>query len=340
MNLLLRFSVIDSINLSILVYSYFLLKKEFQIMTLAIELKNVVKQYPGVTALDGVDLKVKKGSIHGFLGPNGAGKSTTMNIIAGLIPPTSGDVFVGGVSALEDTKALRTMIGLLPESPPLYMNMRVKDFLIFCQKINLLDPSKYESIDPIMDKCGLTDVSNRLIGNLSKGYKQRVGMAQALVYGAETIILDEPTVGLDPNAIAEVRNLILELKKEHTILLSTHQLHEVARICDEITIINKGKILKTGTLVEVQSEFSSVKTYEFIHRNFSDDIKNYLVKKDYVSGIDTLNIQEDQKTIRVHINSNHDHRSELLSFLSQEGDLLEFWERKLELEEIFKQVVK
>ncbi|MAF77186.1 MAG: ABC transporter [Halobacteriovoraceae bacterium] len=309
-------------------------------MTLAIELKNVVKEYPGIVALDGVDLEVKKGSIHGFLGPNGAGKSTTMSIIAGLIPPTSGEVRVSGIDALKDQKALRSMIGILPETPPLYMNMLVRDYLQFCQKINLKREDASENVDEIIEKCGLGEVAGRLIGNLSKGYKQRVGVAQALVYGADTIILDEPTIGLDPNAISEMRSLILELKKEHTILLSTHQLHEVARICDEITIINKGKILKTGTLVEVQSEFSSVKTYEFIHQNFSEDIKKYLISKDYVSGVDTLNIQEDQKTVRIHINSNLDHRAELLSYLSREGGLLEFWERKLELEEIFKQVVK
>lgn len=309
-------------------------------MTLAIELKNVTKEYPGVCALDGVDLSVKRGSIHGFLGPNGAGKSTTMNIIAGLIPPTSGKVSVGGVDALNNEKVLRSTIGILPENPPLYMNMLVKDYLIFCQRINMKSSQESYSVDSIIEKCGLKDVANRLIGNLSKGFKQRVGMAQALVYGAKTIILDEPTVGLDPNAISEMRNLILELKKEHTILLSTHQLHEVARICDEITIIDKGKILKTGTLAEVQSEFSSVKTYELIHDNFTDELKKYLLKQSYISGVDTLNIQEELKTIRIHINSNEDHRAELLSHLSKDGHLLEFWERKLELEEIFKQVVR
>ncbi len=310
-------------------------------MTLAIELRNVVKEYPGVVALDGVDLKVKKGSIHGFLGPNGAGKSTTMKIIAGLIPPTSGEVYIGGVDALKDSKAVKSMIGILPETPPLYMNMKVRDYLEFCQKINTLDPKKFGPVDAIMQKCGVDDVAHRLIGNLSKGYKQRVGMAQAMVYGAETIVLDEPTVGLDPNAISEMRNLILELKKEHTILLSTHQLHEVARICDEITIINKGQILRTGTLIEVQSEFSSVKTYEFIHEDFSDELKKYLVQQDYVRGVDILHINDDfQKRVRVHINSDKDHRAELLNYLAREGKLLEFWERKLELEEIFKQVVQ
>ncbi len=306
-------------------------------MSFAIELRNVVKEYPGVQALKGIDLKVRKGSIHGFLGPNGAGKSTTMNIIAGLIPPTSGEVYVGGLDALKEEKKVKSMIGILPETPPLYMNMKVGDYLKFCQKINLLES---RPIDEIVEKCGLAEVIHRLIGNLSKGYKQRVGMAQALVYGADTIILDEPTVGLDPNAISEVRNLILELKKEHTILLSTHQLHEVARICDEITIINKGEILKTGTLVEVQSEFNSVKTYEFIHSDFNDGLKNHLRKLDYISGIDTLNVNDREKTIRVHVNSDMDHRGELLSYLAKDGELLEFWERKLELEEIFKQVVK
>jgi len=312
-------------------------------MGFAIELRNIVKEYPGIIALDGIDLQVKKGSVHGFLGPNGAGKSTTMNIIAGLIPPTSGEVYVGGINALKENKTLKSMIGILPETPPLYMNMKVRDYLEFCQKINLLGSLAFENIDIVMRKCGVDEVENRLIGNLSKGFKQRVGIAQALVYGAETIILDEPTLGLDPNAISEVRKLILELKKEHTILLSTHQLHEVARVCDEITIINKGKILKTGTLVEVQSEFSSVKTYEFIYKHFQEEQRTYLVGLDFVSGVDILRTDteiEDQKRIRIHINSGKDHRAELLGYLAQEGNLLEFWERKLELEEIFKQVVK
>ena len=217
-------------------------------MSLAIHLKNITKEYPGIKALNGIDLKVKRGTIHGFLGPNGAGKSTAMNIIAGLTPPSSGEVYIDGEAVLEDDSIAKAKIGLLPEHPPLYLNMRVEDYLNFCQEIN--GGRDVEDCQRVIARCGLACVKGRLIGNLSKGFRQRVGIAQSLVFGAKIIILDEPTVGLDPNAIAEVRELILELKADHTILLSTHQLHEVARICDEITIINDGKIIKTGSLLQ------------------------------------------------------------------------------------------
>lgn len=295
-------------------------------MTLAIDLDNITKVYPGVTALDGVDLKVQRGSIHGFIGPNGAGKSTTMKIIAGLIPASSGKMSING------------SVGVLPENPPLYLNMRVRDYLNFCQRINSFTELDDSKVVQVLERCGLWEVRDRLIANLSKGYKQRVAVAQTMVFGPDIIILDEPTVGLDPNAIAEMRTLILELKKDHTILLSTHQLHEVARICDDLTIISKGKILKTGTLHEVQSEFSAYKTYDALLNKIPDDLKKALMSKAYVQGMDTLS-QGKETLLRIRVQGDDDFRPHLTSLLTQHTSLLEFKEKKMELEEIFKEVV-
>jgi ABC-2 type transport system ATP-binding protein len=312
-------------------------------MNLAINLKGVSKVYPGVTALDNIDLQVRKGTVHGFIGPNGAGKSTTMKIIAGLIPATSGLVEVDGQDVSKNGAFVSTKIGLLPEQPPLYNGMKVGDYLEFCQAINW-DPSEAKGdrtdlMENILTRCKLQEVKNRLIGNLSKGFKQRVAMAQALVYGADIIILDEPTIGLDPNAIADVRQLIEELKKEHTILLSTHQLHEVARICDEITIIDQGKILRTGPLVTIQSEFSTFKTYEAVVRSVGEDLKKELVAKDYIQGFDILEHSEGN-LLRIRIQGEEDYRSSLSELLATRGNLLEFRERKMELEEVFREIVR
>lgn len=320
-------------------------------MGLAIELRDVSKEYVGVMALNKINLKVHSGTVHGFLGPNGAGKSTAMRIIAGLLPPTSGSVFVDGVNALKDIQKIKNRVGILPENIPLYSNMKVGEYLTFCRRIHLFSQNgEAESIHSITERCGLGGVRNRLIGNLSKGYKQRVGIAQSLVYGAKIIILDEPTVGLDPHAIRDIRDLILELKREHTLLLSTHQLHEVNRICDEITIINKGSVLKTGSLSEVQNEFQSVKTYDFIHSKFDEDLKRKLENKSYISGVELresensleegMQKERGEDIIRLNVNSRKDYREDIIQILFEKEGLRGFWERKLELEEIFEKVVR
>lgn len=308
-------------------------------MSFAIHLKDVTKVYPGVTALNSINLQVKKGTIHGFIGPNGAGKSTTMKIIAGLIPPTSGSVEVDEIDALKNPDLISGRIGLLPEQPPLYLGMKVWDYLKFCQEINAGAAPEKDFLEKIIERCRLQDVRSRLIGNLSKGYKQRVAMAQALVYGADIIILDEPTVGLDPNAIADVRDLILELKKEHTILLSTHQLHEVARICDEVTIIDKGSILRTGPLEVIQGEFSGFKTYDALVGSFPQGVKDTLRSKSYVQGFD-IHDHFDGQLLRIRVQGEEDVRSKLTQILTHECSLLEFRERKMELEEVFREVVR
>lgn len=292
----------------------------------AIALQNVSKHYPGVTALQDVSFSVSKGSVHAFLGPNGAGKSTAMKIITGLIPASSGTVQVS------------SKIGFLPENPPLYMNMTVWDYLIFVSKIQTLDSQNKIELQKVIEKCGLKEVERRMIGNLSKGYKQRVGIAQALVFSPEIIILDEPTVGLDPKAIADIRELILELKKEHTILLSTHQLHEASLICNDVTIINKGQIIKTGPLQEVQKSFQVGQVLRASVKKWSEEIR--LKVTDFHS-FQSIQVQEqnDVHVVRFTSDSSEDLRSELLQVLVQSGaSPLELSEEKLDLEDIFKKV--
>ena len=303
---------------------------------LAINIKNVTKEYPGVLALDGIDLQVKQGTIHGFLGPNGAGKSTTIKIISGIIPPTSGEVEILGQNTLNNPQALVKQIGTLPEVPPLYHGMKVIDYLNFVIDIHGGEGS---SLTPIMRKCGISDVKNRLIGNLSKGFKQRVGIAQALVFNPPIVILDEPTVGLDPNAMSEIRDLILELKEDHTILLSSHLLHEVTKICDEITIINKGEILESGTLHEIQSKFQDRTSVFALVNRWTKDLQKQMMER---FDLDRLSFEEVDGIfqIRFPLGGEDDKLIQYSKFLSEKAGLFEFKKETIELESIFKEIVK
>ncbi|MDX6766045.1 MAG: ATP-binding cassette domain-containing protein [Candidatus Methylacidiphilales bacterium] len=207
------------------------------------------KRYAGVEAVKGISFHVKRGEIVGFLGPNGAGKSTTMRILTGYLPATSGDVRIAGHDLLNESLQVRRKTGYMPENVPLYPEMRVREFLEYRAALKGLDRRKTRSRVPlVMEKCGVDSVSAKMIGNLSRGYRQRVGLADALVHDPELLILDEPTAGLDPNQIRSVRDLIKSLGKEHTILLSTHILPEVEMICDRAVIINRGRIEASDTL--------------------------------------------------------------------------------------------
>ncbi len=213
-----------------------------------IEVKNLVKRYGDHLAVDNLSFTVEKGQILGFLGPNGAGKSTTMNIITGYISATEGTVVVGDHDIFDEPEEAKKCIGYLPELPPLYPDMTVKEYLSFVADIKLVKKSEKEKmLIRIMNMTKVTDVSERLIKHLSKGYKQRVGLAQAIIGFPDVLILDEPTVGLDPMQIIEIRDLIKELSKEHTIILSSHILSEVSAICDKVMIINKGKLIVSDT---------------------------------------------------------------------------------------------
>lgn len=222
-----------------------------------IEINNLVKNYGTKFAVDDISFKVGKGEIVGFLGPNGAGKSTTMNILTGYLSSTSGEAKVGGIDILENPNEAKRLIGFLPEQPPLYVDMTVNEYLRFVYEIKGCKLNRERHLAEIRQVTKIEDVKNRLIKNLSKGYRQRVGIAQALVGNPPVIIFDEPTVGLDPKQIIEIRNLIRNLGQSHTVILSTHILSEVQSVCDRIIIINEGKLIadeRTENITRVVEE--------------------------------------------------------------------------------------
>lgn len=214
----------------------------------------VTKEYPGRTAVSDVSFSVKQGSIHGFLGPNGAGKSTTMRMIAGLLPVSSGSIRLMGHEVDPSSFELKNQVGLLPENPPLYVDMTVEKYLSHVAKLHEVKDIK-GNVQKVLSDLSLTEVKSRLIGNLSKGYKQRVGLAQALVYDAPFLILDEPTNGLDPQSVVELREFIKGLAGKKTILFSSHVLPEVEQLCEEITIIHNGRIRASGDIHEIHKKF-------------------------------------------------------------------------------------
>ena len=214
-----------------------------------IEVKNLTRYYGTRRAINNISFQIEKGEVVGFLGPNGAGKSTTMNIISCILAASSGSAKINGFDTFEQSLEIRKIIGYLPETPPLYSDMIVSDYLNFAAGIRGVDTKRISSsVDRVIEKCSLKDVGDRIIGRLSKGYQQRVGLAQAMVHDPEILILDEPTIGLDPIQIIEIRKLIQELTAEHTIILSSHILPEINQICKRVIIINDGEIAAVDSL--------------------------------------------------------------------------------------------
>src|SRR5471032_716586 len=213
-----------------------------------IEVENLSKTYSGFRAVQDISFHVNKGEIVGFLGPNGAGKSTTMKVLAGYLPPTDGKIRIAGFDVVTDSLEVRKRIGYMPENVPLYTDMRVNEFLRFRAELKKVGRRKIKDrVEAVKQLCSLKDVENKIIGTLSKGYRQRVGLADAMVHEPELLILDEPTIGLDPNQIRAVRDLIKDLGKKHTILLSTHILSEVELTCSRVLVINRGRIEASDT---------------------------------------------------------------------------------------------
>src|SRR5271154_3266771 len=213
-----------------------------------IEVENLSKTYAGFRAVQGISFHVNKGEIVGFLGPNGAGKSTTMKVLSGYLPPTDGKISIAGFDVVTDSLEVRKRIGYMPENVPLYTDMRVNEFLRFRAELKKLARRKIKDrVETVKQLCSLKDVENKIIGTLSKGYRQRVGLADSLVHDPDLLILDEPTIGLDPNQIRAVRDLIKDLGKHHTILLSTHILSEVELTCGRVLVINRGRIEASDT---------------------------------------------------------------------------------------------
>lgn len=249
---------------------------------MSIEVKNLVKYYGEQAAVKDITFNVKKGEIVGFLGPNGAGKSTTMKIITGYIPSTSGEISVCGLPVSMDNLASRKKIGYLPENNPLYLDMYVKEYLNFVGKIYKI-PKLKDRVAEMINSVGLEVEQNKKIGALSKGYRQRVGLAQAIIHDPEVLILDEPTSGLDPNQLADIRSLIRSIGKEKTVMLSTHIMQEVEAICDRIVIINKGEIVADDKATDLQLNTHIQTVYVEFEGKVS---RNQLQKVDEVSKVE------------------------------------------------------
>ena len=214
-----------------------------------IKVEGLTKRYARTVAVDNISFEVEKGQIVGFLGPNGAGKTTTMRVLTCFLPPTSGTVQVAGFDVIESPLEVKKRIGYLPESPPVYPEMEVIEYLNFVGSLKgLWGPDRTRRVDEVVERCAVADVRNKLIGKLSKGYRQRVGLAQAIIHNPDVLVLDEPTAGLDPKQIIETRDLIHKLAGDHTIILSTHILSEVEATCERVVIISKGKLVATDTV--------------------------------------------------------------------------------------------
>ncbi len=250
-----------------------------------IEVQNLTKRYGSHCAVNGISFKVEEGEILGFLGPNGAGKSTTMNILTGYLSASEGSVKINGYDILEDPNQAKASIGYLPEIPPLYLDMTVREYLDFVYDLKKCTINRRKHIAEICRLMHIEDVYGRLIKNLSKGYRQRVGFAQALIGNPPVLILDEPTVGLDPNQIIEIRSLIKNLGKHHTVILSSHILPEVEAVCDRIIIINEGEIVADNDADKLATEFST--DHRLLARIAGDEQRVYAALK-HVPGIATV----------------------------------------------------
>ena len=305
-----------------------------------IEISNLTKRYGNGVALENVSFTVNKGEILGFLGPNGAGKSTTMNIITGYISATSGTVTIDGYDNVANSMECKKMIGYLPEIPPLYNDMTVDEYMNFVYDIKKAKQPREEHISSILATVGISDVSGRLIKNLSKGYKQRVGIAQALVGDPEILILDEPTVGLDPKQINEIRTVISELGKQRTVILSSHILPEVSAICDRVIIINKGRIVAEDTPENLSRKLTN--DNKFVVRVAGDraEIESVVSSIDGVRYIESLGQKEEGSfDFIVESEKDVDVRTPLFESLSANNlPILMIKAMDLSLEDIFLQI--
>lgn len=303
-----------------------------------IEVNNLVKRYGDHTAVDHLSFKIEKGKIYGFLGPNGAGKSTTMNMIAGYIASTEGTVRIDGHDILEEPEAAKKCIGYLPEQPPLYFDMTVLEYMKFVADLKKIPKDKKATmIEEVMDMVKISDMRNRLIKNLSKGYRQRVGLAEAIMGYPEVIILDEPTVGLDPKQIIEIRTLIKDLKKKHTVILSSHILSEVSAVCDYVLIISHGKLVASDTPENLGKLAEGSNTLEMLIKGEKSQIKQAL---ESIEGVNSVTIEKDEKqnlwSTKVSTEENNDIREKVFYKMSDiNSPIYEMKSKKVSLEEIF-----
>lgn len=303
-----------------------------------IEVNNLVKKYGDHTAVDHLSFKIEKGKIYGFLGPNGAGKSTTMNMITGYIASTEGTVTIDGHDILDEPEEAKKCIGYLPEQPPLYFDMTVLEYMKFVADLKKIPKDKKASmIEEVMDMVKISDMRNRLIKNLSKGYRQRVGLAEAIMGYPEVIILDEPTVGLDPKQIIEIRTLIKNLKKKHTVILSSHILSEVSAVCDYVLIISHGKLVASDTPENLGKLAEGSNTLDMLIKGDKTDIEQGLKE---IEGIDTVSLKHDDKqnlwNVNISTEEQNDVRESVFYKMAQLNcPIYEMKSKKVSLEEIF-----
>lgn len=303
-----------------------------------IEVSNLVKRYGDHTAVDHLSFQIEKGKIYGFLGPNGAGKSTTTNMITGYIASTEGTVTIDGHDILDEPEKAKKCIGYLPEQPPLYFDMTVLEYMKFVADLKKIPKDKKKAmIEEVMDMVKITDMKNRLIKNLSKGYRQRVGLAQAILGYPEVIILDEPTVGLDPKQIIEIRDLIKSLKKKHTVILSSHILSEVSAVCDYVLIISHGKLVASDTPDNLGKLAAGSNNLNLLVKGEKSRIRQLLEE---ISGVKEISIEKKSEqegwNVTVSTEENTDIREEVFFKMAEnQYPILEMQSQKISLEEIF-----
>ena len=303
-----------------------------------IEVSNLVKKYGDHTAVDHLSFQIEKGKIYGFLGPNGAGKSTTMNMITGYIASTEGKVMIDGHDILEEPEAAKKCIGYLPEMPPLYFDMTVLEYMKFAADLKKIPRNqKDKQIKEVMDMVKITDMKDRLIKNLSKGYRQRVGLAQAILGYPEVIILDEPTVGLDPKQIIEIRDLIKSLKQKHTVILSSHILSEVRAVCDYVLIISHGKLVASDTPDNLERLAAGSNSLLMKVKGEKDTIRKDLETIEGVTGVEmSYDSDEALWKTKVSIQENVDIREKVFYAMAKANcPIYEMQVKRVSLEDVF-----
>ena len=301
-----------------------------------IEVSGLTKIYGQRTAISGLTFNINPGEIVGFLGPNGAGKSTTMKILTGFMPASLGTAKIAGFDVFDQAIDVKRNVGYLPETPPVYLEMIVEDYLVYAAQLHDVPKSKMKAaVDSALERTGLTQVKKRMIGNLSKGYRQRVGLAQALVHDPKVLILDEPTVGLDPVQIIEIRELIKGLAGHHTVILSSHILPEVTATCQRIIIINKGVIVAQDTIERLTTRMRQGLIFSLQVKNMSPNGLNALKK---IPGVKSV-IQEHSKILIELQDGQADLRDQIVEVaVSEKMGVLEFTAERLSLEEVFLQL--
>ena len=308
-----------------------------------IEVKNVTKKYGKAVAVDDISFEIKEGEIVGLLGPNGAGKSTTMNMLTGFIEQTEGEIIVDGYNMLKKPKKAKKEIGYMPEGVPLYMDLTVKEFVTYMAEIKKVNKKeRKEKVEKIIEQTGLKDVEKKLVKNLSRGYKQRTSLAGALVGEPKILILDEPTVGLDPKQITEIRNLIKDLGKTHTIILSSHILSEVSQICNKVIIINKGKIVAVDTPENLENKVSD---NNMIYVTVEDKDNKIESVKEKVQGIEKIelikNNEDGTKEYVIETAKDTDIRKKIFAELAKENiTIFEMKKADSTLEDAFMKLIE